>query len=378
MRGILNRRKEGPPGREKNKFFDPKRPEQPEKIAEIDTRAILRLGEAVTAFSILPPKINLGLYTLPDAISILPLIEQMQQQENPEDLEAKNVRPYRKPIKNLSLGISFMDKLLAASAVVGEGIPLRRKLNRRIEEEFPVRANEALEKARRVVENEATEGYVNYLSGFDNPREQFRSEMDCLSKEVGESIKKARDSRIKAGSPDKEENSFGGVAGFFVKIARSVRSFFGLFGRKNKQKGPNTNITAYDAGSGIEQVFKSMAENPDASARKMPMISKLILDKIKLPSSDRLALLAPELLNLIFSTSIDKDETRDLIYSVKHNPHELRFITRFKKRYGRYSIDQIRRGSEDIIPAIIDVLPTTGQGVKDAYDWLKNLLGQGR
>ena len=91
MRGILNRRKEGAPGNKKNKFFDPKKPERPEKIAEIDTRAILRLGEAVTAFSILPPKINLGLYTLPDAISILPLIEQMQQQENPEDLEAKDI-----------------------------------------------------------------------------------------------------------------------------------------------------------------------------------------------------------------------------------------------------------------------------------------------
>ena len=369
MRGMLGNREKS----SKNKFFDPKMPIGPEELGGINTGAILRLGRAATRLSLLPS----AAYLLSDAIPLIPLIKKIGDSQS-LDITSEDVRLYRKPIKKLSLGISFIDKLVSASAVVGVGVPLRRKLNKRIEEEFPVRANEALEKARLLVESEAAEGYVNYLSGFDNPREQFRSEMDYLSEKVGASINAARDSRVKSGSPDKEENSFGGVAGFFVKIVRSVRSFFGLFGRKNKQKEPNTNITAYDAGTGIEQVLNSMAENPDASMQKMPMISKLILDKIKLPSSDRLALLAPELLNLIFSTSIDKDETRDLIRSIKCNPHELRFVTRFKKRYGRYSIDQIKRGSEDIIPAIIDVLPTTGQGVKDAYDWLKNLLGQGK
>ena len=61
-----------------HRFFDPRTPEQPEQVLGVDTEAILRLGRAATALGALPPKVNLGLYALPDAIRLVPLVEEMQ------------------------------------------------------------------------------------------------------------------------------------------------------------------------------------------------------------------------------------------------------------------------------------------------------------
>jgi hypothetical protein len=351
-----------------HRFFDPQTPEQPEQVLGVNTKAILRLGRAVTALGVLPPKANLGLYALPDAIRLVPLVEEMQ---SGAEITPEDVRPYRKPIKRLSMEISFADKLAAGAIAVG--VPIRLTLNRKIEREFPSRAAEAIDKAREAVAS--IEHEVDYISSFENPREQFVTELNDLAQTVSSAITEQRDWRVRNNVPAETEPEVPkGIMGFFTKTVRKIRDFFGFFKHKPKV---STEVTAYDAGAGIEKTFNTLVANPQATEKRLPMLSKLVLDKLPdaLPfTKDRLALIAPEILNFLFSTSSEDKEADKLIRSVNRNPHELRFVTRFKKHYGRYSLDGIQRASRTLMPAIRDVLPTSGDKVREIYAQAQDLL----
>lgn len=353
-----------------HRFFDPRTPEQPEQVLGVETEAILRLGRAATALGALPPRVNLGLYALPDAIRLVPLVEEMQ---SGAEITPEDVRPYRKPIKKLSLEVSFADKLAATAGAVAVGVPLRRALNRKIEREFPIRASEAIDKAREAVAS--IEHEVDYIASFENPREQYVTELNDLAQTVSTAITEQRDWRVRNNMPAEAEPEVPkGIVGFFTKAVRKVKDFFGFFRRKPEV---NTEVTAYDAGAGIERTFKSLAANPEVTEKRLPMLSKLMLDKLPntLPfTKDRLALVAPEILNFLFSTSLEDKEADRLIESVNRNPHELRFVTRFKKHYGRYSLEGIQRASHTLMPAIRDVLPTSGEKVREIYAQAQELL----
>ncbi|MEO8785156.1 MAG: hypothetical protein ABI221_02470 [Candidatus Saccharimonadales bacterium] len=354
-----------------HRFFDPRSPEQPEQVLGIETEAILRLSRAATALGALPPRVNLGLYALPDAVRLVPLVQEMQLGAT---LAPEDVRPYRKPIKKLSMEVGFADKAAATAGALAVGIPLRRALNRKIEREFPVRAAEAIDKAREAVAS--IEREVDFVASFENPKEQFVTEINALAETVSTAITQQRDRRVRSNvQVEAEPETPRGIAGFFTKAVRKVRSFFGMFSRNKLAVNPE--ITAYDAGAGIEQTLGSLSRNQGAAESRFPMLSKLVLDR--LPSNmpltkDRLALVAPEILNFLFSTSPDDERGNRLIDSVNRNPHELRFVTRLKKHYGRYSLEGIQRASNTLLPAIRDVLPTEGAKVRETFAQAQELL----
>ena len=354
-----------------HRFFDPKNPERPEQILGLETEAILRLGQAATDLCVLPPKVNIGLYTLPDAVRLVPLVQEMQSgiALTPED-----IRPYRKPIKNLSMGVSAADKVAATAGAIGIGIPLRRVLNRKIEREFPIRAAEAIDQAREAIAS--IENNVEHLASFDNPKEQFVTELGSLAQTVNTAIVEQRDRRVRGNiSMEETRETPKGLAGFVTKAVRKIRDFFGAFKRSKPEV--NAEITAYDAGAGIEQAISRLAKNPAAAESGFPLLSKLILNRLpsKMPlTKDRLALAAPEILNFLFSTADDKKQGKDLVDSVNRNPHELRFVTRFKKRYHQYDLQNIQRSSHTLMPAIRDILPTSGAQVREIFAQAQDLL----
>lgn len=353
----------------RNRFFDPKSPEQPDQVIGVDTQAILRLGRSATALGVLPPQVNLGLYTLPDAVRIIPLVEEMQSGAiiNPED-----VRPYRKPIKKLRMELSLADKLAVTAGAVAVGVPARRALNRKIEREFPKRATEAIDKARDMVVR--IENDVEYVAQFENPREQFVTELNDLAQTVTAAITEQRDWRVRNNMPEVKPEPAKGILGFFTKAVRKVREFFGFFKPK---PAITTEVTAYDAGAGIEQTFRSLAANPTAANKRLPILSKFVFDKLpkNLPlTKDRLTFVAPEILNFLFSVSPEDKNTASLLSEVNRNPHELRFVTRYKRRYGRYSLDGIQYASHNLLPALRDVLPTNGDKVREIYSAAQQLL----
>lgn len=351
-------------------FFDPRMPNPPEQVLGIDTEAILRLGSATLALGALPPAVNLNLYALPHIVRLLPLVEQMQSGEvlTPED-----VRPYRKPIKGLSLGLNTADKLTATASVIGVGIPLRRALNHKIEQEFPVRAHEAAIKAGEGLA--AIKEEVEYIASFNNPREQFVNELNYLSQTVTHATREEANRRIypnpqSAHAPETQK----GIAGFFKNIFRKVKSFFGMHGSKKEE---SREITAYDAGAGIHKTLTSLIANPEQTKMRLPLLSKFVFNRLaSLPTltADRLALVAPELLNFFFS-AVPKDvQTDNLLKSVERNPHKLRFITMFKKHYGRYSLEGVQRASRTLLPAVRDILPTSGDRVRHIYEQAEELF----
>jgi hypothetical protein len=354
-----------------HRFFDPKSPEQPEHVLGITTEAILRLGRAATALGVLPTRVSLGLYALPDAVRLVPLIQEMQSGTT---LTPEDVRPYRKPIKKLSMEVGFADKAAATAGALAVGIPLRRALNRKIEREFPGRAAEAISKAREAVAS--IEPEVDFVASFENPKAQFVTEINSLANTVANAITEQRDKRLD-GTIQKEDKpeTYSGLAGLLTKAVHTVRSFFGKLSRAKPAVNPE--ITAYDAGAGIGETLDSLISNKTAAKSRFPMLSRLVLSHLPetMPfTKDRLALVAPEILNFLFSIAPNDDTADSLITSVNRNPHELRFVTRFKNYYGRYSLDGIQRASFTLIPAIRDILPTNGARVRDTYAQAQALL----
>jgi hypothetical protein len=311
------------------------------------------------------------LYALPDAVRLMPLVEELQAGValTPED-----VRPYRKPIKHLSLGVTAADKLAAGAGALAVGIPLRRALNRKIEQEFPGRAAEAIAAAREGLANIETE--VDFVAGFENPREQFLTEVNDLAQTATAAILKERDQRVANRLPSGGEAAIPrGVAGFMTRVSRAVRHFFGVFRRPAPPA--NTAVTAYDAGAGLERVFSSLGEHADSVTQRLPLLSKLVFNKLPAGlavTKDRLALVAPEILTFLYSTAPDNKQADELVYSVNRYPHELRFVTHFKRRYGHYSLDTIQRAAQTLLPAIRDILPTTGREVREVYDRVQSFL----
>ncbi len=359
-----------------HRFFDYPAPEQPEELFGIDTQAVLDLGRAATALGALPPRVNLGLYALPDAVRLVPLVEEMQAGSA---MQPEDIRPYRKSIKRLSPGVNFADRLATGASAVGVGIPLRRALNNKIEREFPERAQEAMGRAREVIAS--IEQDVDYISAFENPKKQFTHEVDSLADAVTDRIVRQRDLRVSSAKDDRTYRSGPdtiaprGIMGLFTKAVRKVRDFFGIFHRDRQPVNPA--ITAYDAGAGIAQALRSLLSEKEAAAKRFPLLSRTVLshvpDNLDL-TRDRLALAAPEILNFLFSVTPDKGDRKTIMDSVRRNPHELRFVTRFKKRYGRYYLDEVQRASVTLLPAIRNVLPSGGSQVRRTYDQVRDLL----
>lgn len=365
------------------RFFDPRSPAQPEQIFGVDTEAVLRLGSAVIDLGVLPPRINIGIHALPNVVRLVPLVEEMQAGVplNPED-----IRPYRKPIKKVIKKIGFAERPVVTAAAVVLSVPFRRYVNRKIERELPARSADAIDKARKTIANlEGLESDIDYLASFENPQEQFVSELSNLAQTVSSNITEQRDWRVQNNVPAQAEAEVPkGIMGFFTKVVRKVRSLFGFFSR---QPAVNTEITAYDAGVGIEKTIRHIIENRYAAEKQLPMLSKLLLERLptNLPhNKDRLALLAPEILNFLFSALPKDDTISNLLDSVNRNPHELRFVTKYKKSYRpktpdfaprpRYYLYKIQRASVNLLPAIRDVLPTNGAKLREIFDHIQDLL----
>lgn len=362
----------------RNRFFDPKTPEQPTQVLGVDTDALIRLGRAATALGILSPEVNNKLRTLPSAISLVPLIESVNFVA---DIEPEDITAYRKPIKGLSLRVAAADKAAAAAGAFAIGIPIRRAINNKIEREFPTRANKMILDARVALSNveDRLESDIDCVASYENPRQQLVGELKDVAEQVMVEANEQRvmrlqnDSASQVGGPVPK-----GLLGLVTVVVRTIKNFFG----HSRQKSTLVNeTTAYDAGIAIKKVFSPLMENVGGSRKRLPMISELILSRLPKQielRSDQLALFAPELLNFIFSALPANNTAEKLISSVRRNPHELRFMTRIKKNYRNYSLERIQRASTELLPALRDVLPTSGDRVREIYKDFLALLEKGR
>lgn len=361
------------PNKNTNSFFDKPAPDLPEQLFGIDTQAVLRLGRAVTALDVLPLSVRVPLYKLPDGARLLPLIEELQSSE---ELSPEQIRPYRKTIKHLNYDLEAVDKLAAAAAGIGVGIPARRALNKRIERDFASHATQAIERARNAVEHAQAD--VEFLASFENPQQQFVSEVSSVTDKIVADLEKQQTTTPLHATYESGTPAPRGLAGFIVQIIRRIT---GLFRRRMDSQKVQHELTAHDVGTIVAQNVTALLEDRAGNSRRLPILSKFVLEKLPdncTPTPDQLAFIAPEILQFLFSLSPNNQKQAVLQANIARNPHNLRFVTRFKRRHGRFSLDRLQYASKNILPSIRDVLPTHGTQVLDSFEQLRRLLEPSR
>jgi hypothetical protein len=343
-------------------------PPQPEEFCGISLSALQRLGRAASDTCALPPRYSQVVCGLEKILPYASLIETVVQ-DTPRSIE-----PHLPAIKQVAA--EFIPGLRTADRVTRHIPPLQRKLDDRVTKAILGKGPELGEAARAKMEQVRPE--VDFLSSFDNPRQQLTEEAAQLAARVSAATLQARDERI-SGSVRVQSETPKGILGIAVRIVRSVKNFFGrLFGKQNDEM-VSRDITAQDAGLGLARAIHGTAlpEN----RQKFQLISRYITPHIQTLGTymtpDKLALAAPELLTFIYSLTPDDETGKDICASVEQHPHELRFVTDFKRRYGRYDLDRIQRASRTLLPALRDVLPTKGMQVRESYERIYQLLGMG-
>jgi hypothetical protein len=216
------------------------------------------------------------------------------------------------------------------------------------------------------------------LAGFENPREQFLKELDIVARETETAIDEHRDHRVHNKIPA-ETLAGSGFKGFCIKVFRKAKRFFGFLSGRPEV---NPNVTAYDAAAGIEKTAKLLLKNANTTKERLPLLSGLVLDRLSsnnLPSRDKLAFLAPEILTSMFS-ALQPDSTRNtLVKKVEANPHEFRFVTKigFLKDITTYkgiSLEYIQAKSRTFLPSIRDIIPINGPMIGGMYDMAQQFL----
>ncbi len=322
-------------------FFDPRAPEVPEQVFGIDseqlidaTKTVGRLALAAPYHPSTHPVTKYGysaVMSAEDAVRVAPLFERVVAGEQ---LEPEEVRPYRKPIKRILKrehpSLILADRAIAASALIGVGIPARKRLNRRIEAEFIERAPKLVESAREVLD--AMEPYVDKVSAFENPQAQVRSEIGHIN------------SIIKDGAHE------------------SARSH----GRP---------VSAGDVATSIERGLERIAREPEQLSKGMPLTTGLVRPKpFKQPevSHQALAVGAKEIVEGLDKMIPEDQRDPEYVENVKFYRHPLRWLAQF---FRRRKLDRAEEIMSHRIPAAIDLVPNSGREVRSMFDRLKRALG---
>lgn len=330
------------------RFFDPATPPRPENVLGLDTDAVMMLGRHVIQLS---KRSSVGrveaFNTMDSVVRLLPLLEKIQ---SGEEVVSEDVRPYRKAIKFANPTLLATDRMALAASAIGLGVPFRRFLNGRIEKDFPILAKQALEKARQ--KHKTYKSDLEHVTKFDKPREQFEIEVNKLARFTTASIREQWEWRIGNGLPEYAgDMTPTGIVGFFVRAARRARSLL------KRQPRVNPEVTAYDAGFGIERAFEALKADHEETARQYPLLSKLIFEKMsdKMPvGGNEIAFLAPEILTALYSFETENKCGDALIESVKRNPRIFRSRFESSEHFQR-----IAPSITVLLPVIRNVLPAT-------------------
>lgn len=331
----------------------------PTEVFGLETAALLRFADIARDSTLFPARFDKGLRLLPQFVSLVPLVEQLQADGG---VSTDVIAPYREHIYEAVPVLALADKVAAKVGKVAVNA-----LNRTVERQVISRSSELATKAREVIRT--IEDDVEHVARFENPKEQFVNEMNLLSREVTAAIVAQRDMRVEGKTKDVHDGP-GGIRGFFIKAIHKVKGFFSrLFGRPIDRQ----EITAYDAGAGIAKVVKAFKDSPKVMSEKFPVIARFaprILPATNRFTTEHYVIAAPEILGFLYSGSSKEVASEELLDSILRNPHDLRFLTKYKK-----SMINIQRASRNLVPALIDVIPETGDKVSEAFNSIQRMLG---
>ncbi len=323
-----------------HKFFDPKNPELPPEVLGIPSQPLIDLGDSVLSVASfasdadkLPPGVWLNIYAverrLENGLRVFPLVQRMQAGEH---LSPEDVRPYRKPIKRLAPRLKTADNWATLFGVIAVGIPIRRTINRKVEEQFPERLPELLQKGSKCAPQ--AEPYVKFIEQFENPREQFISEVNLVA----------------------------------VGIRSAARQHAPWRGRQQLE------VTAKDAAFGIRQTIDKILSDPETQ-QNMPMLSHFISDELSkkplLLREDVLGVAAPEIISALEGALPEEKRDPEFLYSVYRHEHPKRWMA---KKFKGMEMDRLNRIATKLLPSIRDLLPTKGSDARVIYQNILDFL----
>lgn len=319
---------------ERYEYLDPPAPAIPDEVLGVPTDPLMRLGRALGTMAfidshITPPNLlSYGYdakYSTDKALAIFPLIEKVQ---SGEEVTPEDVRPYRKTIKQL-----LPRKVRTADKFALVSVPVRRALNRKIEREFPGKIAPKL--AAAVDYLPLAEPSVDFVSQFENPREQFVSEIAL-------------------------------VANGIRRLAHHNAEMRGTY--------PDT-VTAFDAGEGIKQAIERVISEREMAREHLPLLSHFLIDHmpddLEVPSADLLAIAAPEIMYSL-DAALPTDQTDPRFRSsIDLYPHPKRGLAQLFKRR---QLDGMHAAGTLLLLSIRDLLPTEGQEVKRTFERIKRFF----
>lgn len=329
-----------------NAFFDPHTPDIRPYILGVPTDPIIGLSEALGKIATathtnndnngisasLWLKLSGARRNVNNALSIFPLIEMINDAPASEPLTPSDIRPYRKPIKRLIPKLSMVDRLAAATSIIGIGVPFRRYLNRRVEKEAASKLPGMLSRASEQID--LAEPFVRVLEETPNPKQQLINEVDIL--------------------------------------AENIRDY----ARQNaERRGDRSPVMADDAAIGIKQTFDYFLTNRDQAEEHLPLLTGMVMNKIhvgtEFPSNNKLGVIAPEIMNILESILPSAQRDKVFMKSILDHPHHLRSLAlRFKK----YEMEALQMVAPLLLPNIGALLPTSGSSVRKTFNDLKKLL----
>jgi hypothetical protein len=317
-------------GANSNSFFDPKPPAPPEEVLGIPTVPLIEFSKNANDLLYVAPYFN-GKTTFRSVdqrgkhvLALFPLIERLQAGE---EIAPEDVRPYLKSIKKAVPKLGKVDKLAAVSG-------LRKALNHKIERDFIERVPEVLSQARKqsAAYLPQMEPEVSYLAGFENPREEFVSEIALVASAIRETA------RSRAGRLHHSE------------------------------------VTANDAGYAIRQELGRLMLNKDDSQATLPLLTHFALEKApkstKLPDERTISVAAPEIMAILEAPLPKNQRDSQFRASIRRNPHSMRGMA---MRWKSFEMGQLKDGTH-VLSSLRDLLPTTGQEVRNRFERIKDFL----
>jgi hypothetical protein len=319
-------------------------PPIPDEVLGVPSKPLIGLADSLSSLVFVLPRgtvpygVSHGIHQADQAVKpalrLFPMVELYQTQGS---LSPQEIRPYVMPIKQMSPRLRKAHQLAAAPSAFFS--PLNGPVNhldKRISEEAPAYLPGIMQTASEYATKyaPAAEPYVDFLEQFDNPRQQFVSELDLVA----------------------------------TSIRSTAHRHARLAGRDANQ------ITSEDTAAAIREVIKEIHANTEL-AQSLPMFNGLVLTRLpkELSALDNkhLGVLAPEIMAALDSALPVEKQDKSFIDGLLSHPARKRWLARKFKGTTFYSLEKI---SADLLPSIRDLLPTDGKEVRATYDRINEFL----
>lgn len=338
-----------------------------EQILGFDVIMLRRLGHAGLEIGRAPRAAYPAVRALDKAPGLIGLVSTLAAMEKPT---AVAVEPYLPDIKRVARPSV---PGLGTAEFVGKFVPgIKRALDKKVVEIVISQTPDRIEQARRLAERARAD--AEHLASFQNPQEQFNNEVAILNTAIRESAQMQHQLRVSGSHNGELTEEPSGLFGFVTRVVGSVRSFFSrIFGNEDPEQ--RKGISARDVGNGIREITHTWNKRKEPGEtplrQRIPMLSRYIeplLPAIANEHPSRLATVAPELLRTLSALDRCNPSNQALIRSVEEYPHPLRTFAE-----NTLVAHQIRR-SVKLLPALRDVLPTSGSMIMETYHELRRLL----